>query len=158
MKRSIFILVLGLAVGAAAFCAPYLSTTANERAAMRSDQPELWWLKQEFHLSDAEFRRISQLHEGYLPKCQELCARIASKNAELRTIFAKTDHITPDIEEKLAEVAQLRAECQRNMLAHFLAVSRAMTPDEGRRYLGWVAARTLPGDDSGMPMPRQAAQ
>jgi len=152
MKRAIAILGLGLAAGTLAFCGPYFSTTAHCRAAMRAEQPELWWLKEEFHLNDAEFKRISDLHAGYLPKCEELCSRIASKNAELRAILEKTDTVTPAIEEKLAEVAQLRAECQKNMLAHFLAVSRAMPPEEGKRYLAWIVEQTLPGSQSDMHM------
>lgn len=152
MKRTITILCLGIAVGVSAFCAPYFSATSHCRAAMRSEQPELWWLKEEFHLNDAEFKRISDLHAGYLPRCQEFCSRIASKNAEVRAIFAKTDTVTPDIDRKLAEIAQLRAECQKHMLEHFLAVSRAMPPEEGRRYLAWIVAQTLPGGDADMHM------
>jgi hypothetical protein len=148
MKRSLTILCLGIATAVLAYSTVYLSATAPSRAAMCAAKPELMWLKQEFNLSDSEFQRISDLHAGYLPKCKEMCGRIGAKNVELRAILAQTNSVTPDIVEKLAEIAQLRAQCQKNMLEHFYAVSRAMPPAEGRRYLDWIQAQTLGGCDS----------
>jgi hypothetical protein len=101
------------------------------------------WLKQEFHLSDAEFNRISQLHEQYLAGCAERCHRIDLKNEELTHLLAATNAITPQIQQTLADSAQLRAQCQAMMLQHFYEVSRTMPPDQGRRYLAWVQSKTL---------------
>jgi hypothetical protein len=148
MKRSLAIFCLGIAAAILAYSTLYLSATAPCRAAMRAGTPELLWLKQEFKLKDADYQRICDLHAGYLPKCREMCARIAAKNVELRAILAGTNSVTPDIERKLVEIAQLRAQCQKNMLEHFYAVSRAMPPEEGRRYLDWIQARTLGGSDT----------
>jgi hypothetical protein len=145
MKRGLTILCLGIAAALLAYSALYLYATAPCRAALRAPAPELLWLKQEFNLSDADFQRISELHASYLPRCQEMCGRIAAKNDELRAILAQTNRLTPEMEKKLAEIAQLRAQCQKNMLEHFYAVSRAMPPAEGRRYLDWIQARTLGG-------------
>ena len=44
---------------------------------------DLSWLKHEFHLSDGEMQRVRQLHEGYLPKCREMCGKIAEKEGEV---------------------------------------------------------------------------
>jgi hypothetical protein len=145
MKRSLTILCLGMAAAILAYSALYLSATAPCRAALRAPAPELLWLKQEFNLTDSDFQRISALHAGYLPKCREMCGRIAAKNDELRALLAQTNRVTPDMEKKLAEIAQLRAQCQKNMLEHFYSVSRSMPPQEGRRYLDWMQARTLGG-------------
>jgi hypothetical protein len=143
MRRGLTILCCGLAAAALAYGAIYFSATAGLRAERHAGAPELQWLKQEFKLGDAEFQRISELHAGYLPKCQEMCGRIAARNEELRQLLARTNTVTPEIERKLTEVAALRAECQRNMLEHFYAVSRAMPPEEGRRYLDWIQRQTL---------------
>jgi len=145
MKRSLTIIIFGIAAAILAYSALYLSTTAPCRAAMRAEMPELFWLKKEFNLNDADFQSVCNLHAGYLPQCRELCGRVAAKNDELRAILAKTNTVTPDIERKLAEIAQLRAQCQKNMLEHFYTVSRAMPPAEGRRYLDWIQAQTLGG-------------
>ncbi len=143
MKRLALILIAGLVVAAAAYCAVYFKSTARHREILESQKPELAWLKDEFHLSDADFKRITELHEAYMPHCVEMCRRIDSKNAELKELLSKTNALSPDIEAKLNEAAQLRAECQRSMLKHFFEVSRTMPPDQGRRYLEWVQEKTF---------------
>jgi hypothetical protein len=100
---------------------------------------DLAWLKREFRLSDAEMQRIRQLHEGYLPKCQEMCGKIAEKQSEVEEALG-TGHV-PDA--KLVELASLRAQCQAQMLNHFREVSRAMPSEQGKRYLAEMQRLTL---------------
>jgi Spy/CpxP family protein refolding chaperone len=143
MKRAAVIVVAGLLAAVAGYCALYYCGTRKHREMMESPAPELAWLKKEFRLGDAEFERIAKLHEGYLPRCEELCRRIAQKNAELRHTISGT-HVDPKaVEQKLKEAGELRVECQKNMFNHFLEVSRQMPPEQGRRYLQWVQQRTL---------------
>ena len=143
MKRLVLILLAGFVVAAAAYCAVYLKSTARHREILESSKPELAWLKDEFHLSDAEFKHIMELHEAYLPHCREMCQRIDAENAKLKDLLSKTNALTPQIETKLNEAAQLRVECQRSMLKHFFEVSRTMPPEQGRRYLEWVQEKTF---------------
>jgi Heavy-metal resistance len=143
MKRTVIVLVLGLVLGLCGYCAFYYAGTASHRALLKSPAPELAWLKQEFSLSDAEFDRVVQLHDAFKVQCAEFCRRIDAKNEELKELLAKTDKFTPEIEARLNEAAQLRVECQKNMLSHFLEVSRSMPSAEGRRYLAWVQERTF---------------
>ncbi len=145
MKKAIAILVLGLLAAAAGYGAFYFFGTGSTRELLHEERPELAWLKKEFNLSEAEFARISELHAAYLPACRERCARIAAKDAELRELL-KTNTFTPAIENKLAEAAQLRAECQAAMLKHFYAVSQTMPPARGQRYLAWVQEKTFLSD------------
>ena len=137
------ILSLGLLGAITAYAAIYFTTTAPARAALCSNQPELAWLKQEFKIDDAQFARICEMHAAYLPKCRELCARIQAKNAVLSAKIAKTNAITADMDKEMTEIAQLQADCRKNMLDHFLAVSRAMPPEQARRYLEWVTDQTI---------------
>jgi hypothetical protein len=143
MKRPGLFLVIGLVLAAAAYFGGYFAGTARPRALLQDDAPELAWLKKEFNLSDAEFRRISTLHDAYLPGCMERCQRIDAKNRQLQELLAHATSVTPEIERGLAEAAALRLECQKAMLNHFLAVSQAMPPEQGRRYLAWIEARTF---------------
>jgi hypothetical protein len=63
----------------------------------------------------------------------------------------QTNALTPEIEKTLSEAAELRLECQRAMLKHFIEVSKTMPPSQGKRYLVWVEEKTfLP--DYGMGM------
>ena len=143
MKRAVAIVIAGLLAAAASYCALYYSGTRKHREMMESPAPELAWLKNEFHLSDAEFQRIVKLHEGYMPRCAELCQRIAAKNAELQQIVSGPQVDAHAVEHKLKEAGDLRVECQKHMLNHFLEVSRQMPPEQGKRYLQWVQKRTL---------------
>lgn len=146
MRRGIVILFLGLAGAALAYCGFYRMGTASPREWLRSSQPELAWLKQEFNLSDAEFNRISDLHSAFLPQCREMCRRIDEQNTKLRRLLDEAGSMTSEIEAAIAEAARLRGECQRNMLQHFFAVSRTMPPEQGRRYLAWVKEKTFLSD------------
>lgn len=143
MKRGVFILVFGLAMAVAAYACIYFACTSSARNLERSNQPELAWLKEEFHLSDVEFKRISELHAAYLPQCADMCRKIDAQNERLRTLLAATNQMTIEIESVIAESARLRGACQRNMLRHFFDVSRTMPDEEGRRYLAWVQKRTF---------------
>jgi hypothetical protein len=140
MKKSALILLVGLLVSTAAFCGFYYLGTASCRDMMREPKPELAWLKREFHLSDAEFTRISQMHDAYLPQCRERCLRIAQQNYRLKELLAGATNMTPEIQNLLAERAMTRANCEAEMLKHFLAVSRTMPPEQGQRYLAWVGS------------------
>jgi hypothetical protein len=143
MKRVVAILMLGLLVAAAGYCALYYHGIRAHREMLDSPAPELAWLKKEFQLGEPEFDRIAKLHEGYMPRCAEFCRRIAQKNSELQQIISGTNVDARAVEQRLKEAGDLRVECQKNMFHHFLEVSRQMPPEQGKRYLQWVQRRTL---------------
>src|SRR5258706_8165138 len=138
MTRGLLILLLGLVVGAVGYCCVYVARTSPARAMERTKQPELAWLKEEFRLSDTEFKRISELHAAYLPECRRMCREIDAENTRLQTLLANATNVTVEIKGVLSESARLRSECQRMMLEHFFQVSQTMPPEQGRRYLAWV--------------------
>ena len=146
MKRVWIIVLAGLLGAGGAYWGSYRAGTACCHSLEQSQAPELAWLKAEFHLDDAEFARISQLHEAYLAGCAERCRLIDQKNEQLKRLLAATNTVTPEIQQTLAETARLRAECQEKMLQHFYAVSKTMPPEEGKRYLAWVQQRTILSD------------
>jgi hypothetical protein len=150
MKRGVLILVAGLAAAAVAYGGVYLARTDEVRSMRQSDSPELAWLKEEFRLNDAEFRRISELHAAYLPQCREMCRKIYEANLRLHELLADANQVTPDIDAALAEVAGLRTECQRMMLDHFFTVGQTMPPPQRRRYQSWVNEKIFM-PDHGMP-------
>ena len=153
MKRGILILVFGLVAAAVAYGCVYFACTFSARTLWRSEQPELAWLKDEFNLSDGEFKRVSELHKAYLPQCQEMCRQIKAQNEQLQKLLAGATNMIPQMDAALAESARLRSECQAMMLRHFFQVSQTMPPEQGRRYLVWVEEKAfLP--NHGMSSPR----
>jgi hypothetical protein len=132
MKKPLLIIVTGLLLAAGSYGGLYLARTAGHSA----DAPsELLWLRNEFSLTDQEFARIRELHEGYRPDCAKMCARIAAVNRDLEQLVMSTNQVTPQITEKLSEISRIRQQCQTQMLKHFYEVSQAMPPDQARRYL-----------------------
>ena len=148
MKRGVLILLFGLVAAAAAYGCIYFACTSSVRNLQRSDKPELAWLKQEFNLSDAEFKRISELHSSYLPQCRDMCLQIDAQNTQLQKLLVGATNATPEIDATLTEAGRLRSECQRTMLRHCFQVSQTMPPEQGRRYLAWVKGKAfLPNYD-----------
>ena len=143
MNRSLVILLGALALGAAIFAGSYF--TAQRATVMCCVKPadDLSWLRDEFHLRDTDMARIRELHEGYLPKCAEMCAKIAAKKSELESVLGTSTNLTAEAQTKLKEVAALRAQCQAQMLQHFITVSQAMPPEQGKRYLAEMKQLTL---------------
>jgi len=142
MRKGALILLLGLLLGTAAFCGFFYLGTAGSRQILQAPEPELAWLKRQFNLGDAEFARISKLHEAYLPQCAERCRHIEELNQKLAALLAQATNVSPEIEGLLLERSRMRANCETEMLKHFVAVSQTMPPAQGRRYLEWVERET----------------
>ena len=143
MNRSLVIVLGALVLCAALFGGSYAVSRRVCQNCMAKSVSDLDWLQQEFHLSGAELDRIQRLHEGYLPKCADMCAKIAAKKSELETALNNSTNVNPAAQQKLAELAGLRAQCQAQMLQHFTEVSRTMPPEQGRRYLAEMQRLTL---------------
>jgi hypothetical protein len=156
MRSPLLIAGLGLILGAFGFGALYSLRTADHRRLEEQCGPELAWIKQEFHLEDADFATVRRLHEAYKPVCADMCRRIDLVHAELAPLLERSTNVTPEIDRVLTEAARLRKECQTAMLGHFFQVSQAMPPEQGRRYLAWMQAQTLgPSHDSMVPHMRE---
>jgi hypothetical protein len=143
MNRSLVILVGALALAATIFTGAFATARHATVACCTRPTDNLDWLRTEFHLSDADLARVRALHEGYRPQCAAICARIAAKKNELDAAVAGSTNVTAEIQARMNELAALRAECQAQMLQHFVTVSQAMPPDEGRRYLARMKELTL---------------
>ena len=143
MKRSVLILITALVLGASSFAGAYWVAPRASVMCCAHPEDDLDWLRTEFHLGTAEMTRIRALHEGYLPKCAEMCAKIATKQSELDLLAGNGTNLTMDAQSKLQDIAALRAQCQARMMEHFTSVSQAMPPAQGQRYLSEMKRLTL---------------
>ena len=142
-KRSLITVVLALAACAILFVSSYVIAQRICAQHMNNSADDLAWLREEFRLGDTAMGRVRELHEGYMPKCAEMCKQIAAKKRELETALAGATNVTATAEQKLSELGALRAQCQTQMLRHFVEVSQAMPPEQGRRYLTEMQRLTL---------------
>ena len=148
------VLLAALSLAGSAFSAGYFAAARMRATAPDAPADELDWLRTEFRLSDAELARVRVMHTGYRPECAAMCQRIGDKNRELDALLAASTKVTSAVEQKLAEVAVLRAECQAQMLRHFHQVSQAMPPTQARRYLAEMRRLTLGlGEHAAVPSP-----
>jgi hypothetical protein len=147
MRRPLFILIGLLTVAAAVFAGSFLVSRQICMKEVCNPADDLAWLREEFHLSDTEIAHVRQLHEGYMPKCAEMCARIAAKKREVEIALNGVTNINSEAEIKLKELGELRAQCQAQMLQHFVEVSRAMPSDQGQRYLAEMQRLTIGGHE-----------
>jgi hypothetical protein len=143
MNRSLIVVLGALALGAAVFAGSYLAAQRVSIIYCANPADDLSWLRTEFHLSDAKMARVQQLHEGYMPQCAKMCALIAARKAEVEDALGNGTNVTANVQKKLTELGEFRAQCQAQMLRHFMAVSQAMPPEEGRRYLAEMEKITL---------------
>jgi hypothetical protein len=143
MNRSLVILLSTLVLGTAVFAGAYFISQRTAVMCCSNPTDDLSWLRNEFHLSDADMAHIRRLHEGYMPQCAEMCAKIAQKKSELEVALENNTNITADAKTKLVELGELRAQCQAQMLQHFVTVSQAMPPEQGQRYLDEMKRITL---------------
>jgi len=143
MNRSLVILLGALALGAAIFAGSYFASQRATEMCCANPADDLSWLRMEFHLGDAEMTRIRALHEGYLPQCGEICIKIAAKKRELESVLGTSTNVTTEVQLKLDELAALRAQCQAQMLQHFVEVSQTMPAEQGQRYLAEMKKLTL---------------
>jgi hypothetical protein len=143
MNRSLVILLGALTLAATVFAGSYFASRRVCVVTMTRSADDLSWLRDDFHLSGAEMARIRQLHEGYLPQCAKMCALLAAKKSEVQAALGEGTNVTVEAQKKMTELGELRAQCQAQMLRHFIAVSQAMPPEQGRRYLVEMQRLTL---------------
>ncbi|HEX7617663.1 MAG TPA: hypothetical protein VF480_02970, partial [Verrucomicrobiae bacterium] len=101
MNRSLAILLGALALAAGVFAGAYFVSQRACVVTMTRSADDLSWLRDEFHLSDAEMARVRQLHEGYMPQCAKMCVLIAAKQAEVQAALGNGTNVTAETRKKL---------------------------------------------------------
>lgn len=143
MNRSLLIILGALTLGTVLFGSSYVVSQRLCQVCVAQPVGGLDWLRNEFHLNDAEMARIQKLHENYLSQCAMMCRTVAAKKQEVAAALNNMTNVSPVAEQKISELAACRAQCQSQMLQYFIDVSRVMPPEQGRRYLAEMETNTL---------------
>jgi len=143
MKRAVLFLILTALVSAVGYFACYEMATRSAKHCLAHPDGGMVWLRSEYHLSDAQFAKVTKMHEDYRPTCARMCQRIAVSNAKVNDLIASSATVTPETAAALKEWALLQNECRLAMLQHVYAVSAEMNPEDGRRYLKMATARIV---------------
>jgi hypothetical protein len=136
MKRILIVLAIALAVGCCAYAWMKLHKEAERQSSsLLEAMPELAYLREELDLSDSQFKKVSDLHAAYRPKCREMCERIAKAHVRLDDASRGMTEVTPQLKEAIEDHARIHAECQEEMLAHLYETARVLDEKQARRYL-----------------------
>jgi hypothetical protein len=142
MKRLLFILALSVSLGAVAYLVSY---GIAQRALCESPdwQSPTAWMRQEFHLNDAQYAQVKKMESDYHPHCTIMCDRIEQSHLALKKIILASNGMTPDVQAALLKDAAIQEECREDMLSHFYEVSQALPPDQAKRYLEIMQAHVV---------------
>ncbi len=141
MKRILLFLLLGLGLGSGAHVLYY---SLRQPPVYDARGGELAWLKAELQLTDAQFARISELHEASNPRLRSLAAQIAELQKEF-VAFETARRTTDTVDfiefarfvEARRNVSRERLDSLRQLVS---ATANVMTPAQRERYLGLVRA------------------
>jgi len=142
--RMVSIGVLALILGLGAFwCARLIRPQVAGAACTTHHCSELSWMKEEFGLSDEEFRKIEQLHNDYVPRCDEYCCQVAESAAKVKRLAEHSDSMSEELAAALKDYERTRLECQQALLEHLYETASCMPPDKAKRFLDMALPSAL---------------
>lgn len=141
MNRTVLMLILGLAVGAAAHFGYYgLHETPRGDVLDR----QLGWMKSELRLTDAQYARIKELHRDSSPRLRALAMQVAQLQGEFAAFErARRSDDRVDFIEFARFVENRRhvsRDCVDSTRQLVLASAEVMNPEQRAHYLGLIAA------------------
>ena len=139
----LFTAIGAFAAAVIAFCGTNFFCTRDLRQMAAAPNGEIEWLRQEFHLSDAQFKKIEALQSAYAPVCNEMCRRITDANSKLDRLVSENRGVTPELEAAIREAGLVQEDCHKQMLAHIYRVSAQMNPADGQNYLRLMKSRVI---------------
>jgi hypothetical protein len=125
-------------------CEPMLHTAAAKGDAME-------WLRADFHLTDAQFAAIREVHNSYAGFCAEHCRMIqeATKARNALQAAGRADPAAMLVAEQ--KIQELRAHCETAITRHVRQVAALMSPEDGQRYLALVLPKIADFDHQAVP-------
>lgn len=141
MTKGPLVLALGLAVGAAANLVYFRAHQALGGDALDG---RLAWMKSELNLSDAQYRRIRELHQESSPRLQALAAQLGLIQAEFAA-FENTRRTADRVDFiEFARFVEARRtvsrECLESTRQLVVATAGEMSPAQREHYFGIVGA------------------
>jgi len=149
MKKGLFILILALAAGAAAFVVARSHRQAAHNEILLDSMPELTWLRTELKLTVAQFRQASELHNAYRPVCEQMCRNITEAHTELGNLAQTGRGMNPELTAAIQHHARVHAECQEKMLEHLYQTAALLDDKQAARYLETMIPHALDSSITG---------
>lgn len=149
MKSGLLILLVALLLSGTGYFSSRLlkGRSSEECAACAASSVKttdaLSWMQRDFALSDAEFAKVCELHNAYIPRCDAMCQRMAAASSRLSSSLQPNPVMTAEAQAALHEYEAARDECQRATLQHVLDTAAVMKPEAGRSFVQKVLPHLL---------------
>lgn len=148
MKRSLIVILIGLAVGTASH---FTYMRYREPVGTGSIEGQLAWMRTELRLSDTQFARIKELHEASHPRLRAMTAQLALMRAEFAE-FERARRTTDRVDfVEFARFVETRREfnrqCADSTRRLVLASAEVMNPEQRERYLQLVSTVSPLGEN-----------
>ena len=128
--------LIGFAMLTAAIAAISLWTTRESLRSRESPQDVgLRWLKDEYHLGDAAFERVSILHRDYFQQCDKMCRQIDAAGRPLLWRSRHRGSKTGQLDAQFNKEQAICADCEKAATDHLNQVAALMPPEQGKRFL-----------------------
>ena len=103
----------------------------------RDDPQEvgLRWLKDEYHLDDATFEKVSALHRDYFRQCDKMCRQINEADRPLLWQARRQKRQPGELDAQLARGQIVCGDCEKAATEHLKQVAALMPGESGRRFL-----------------------
>ena len=147
MKRLVVILALAVLLGLGAYVVSY-GIARRAFCQMPDAGDTSSWLRQEFHLNDAQYAQVKKLEADYHPHCIEMCDQIKQSHLALKNLILANEAMNPEIETVLQKDGAVQQEWREDMLRHFYEVSHAMPREQGKQYLQIMQAQVVQPEKS----------
>lgn len=143
----VILILLAAAAGFTGYrmsCEPVL-----HNAVVKGDAME--WLRADFHLTDAQYSRVRELHESYAGSCAEHCRLIQEANKARSALMAANPSDTTAINDAERNIQDLRVRCETAITRHVRQVATVMSPADAQRYLALVLPKIANFDHQAVP-------
>lgn len=125
-----FVFLTAAAAGAALW-----ATRESLRPRENPQEVGLRWLKDEYHLDDATFDRVSALHRDYFRQCDKMCRQIDEADRPLLWRARYRTRQPGELDAQLARDQSVCGVCEKAATEHLKQVAALMPGESGQRFL-----------------------
>lgn len=125
-----FVFLTAAAAGSALW-----ATREGLRPRESPQQVGLRWLKDEYHLDDATFEKVSALHRDYFRQCDKMCRQINEADRPLLWRARHRNRQPDEVDAQLARDQIVCGDCEKAATEHLKQVAALMPGESGQRFL-----------------------
>jgi hypothetical protein len=125
-----FVFLTAVAAGAALW-----ATRESLRPRENPQEVGLRWLKDEYHLDEATFEKVSAMHRDYFRQCDKMCRQIDEADRPLLWRSRRQKRQPGEVDAQLTRDQLVCGDCEKAATEHLRQVARLMPESSGQRFL-----------------------